>query len=62
MTLQEAARSYVYPIRTQNHFSNKYANPNFYKDQEKKYGTEIWTEACIKARLEYDFGSTAVKW
>lgn len=59
MDIREAARLYTYP---KNDSSSVYANHHFHIDQEKKYGKKAWAEACTKARTEYNFGSSAVKW
>lgn len=58
MTLQEAAKSFMYPIEFNHNNKNSYTN----KYYEEKYGKQVWKEACVKARTEYNFGSSAVKW
>ena len=60
--LQKAARDFVYPATADGRISIVYGDYYFRKQQEKKYGEQAWKEACEKARMEYNFGSSAVKW
>lgn len=61
MNLQEAARNFIHPT-VNGCISIMYADPYTDSYYKKKYGEEIWKEACTKARTEYNFGSNAVRW
>ena len=58
--LQKAARDYTRPANGR--ASMVYGDYHFRKQQEEKYGEQVWKEACDKARIEYNFGSNAVRW
>ena len=58
--LQKAARAYTQPVNGQ--VSMVYGDYHYRVDQERKWGKEAWEEACNKARMEYNFGSNAVRW
>jgi len=62
MNIQEAAKLYMYPMTAAGNLSPVYADHYFRVDQEKRYGKEAWENACRKARTEYNFGSSAVRW
>lgn len=61
MNLKEAARNFTYST-IDGHISIMYADPYTDSYYKKKYGEETWKEACNKARIEYNFGSNAVRW
>ena len=58
--LQKAARAFTQPVNGR--VSMVYGDYYYRVDQEKKWGKEAWEEACKKARMEYNFGSKAVRW
>ena len=60
--IRTIARHYVHPIDREGRLSPLYAGSYTYTYYEKKFGKEVWEEACTKARTEYNFGSKAVKW
>ena len=61
MNLQDAARAYTRPA-VNGRISVVYGDHSFKKQQEDLYGKKAWKEACNKARIEYNFGSNAVRW
>ena len=58
MTLKEAARNYVHPTDDR----GNYADGHTYLAFEQQFGKENWQYALKDARIEYNFGSKAVKW
>jgi hypothetical protein len=52
----------MHPVVQSGKNSPVYLNPNFSTDQKEKYGKKMWEDACIKARTEYNFGTSAVRW
>lgn len=55
--IRDAARAYIYPDNTLT--KDKKILEDEYR---KEFGDRAWKEACTKARTEYNFGSSAVKW
>lgn len=58
----KAARAFIQPTDNNGRINVLYGDSYYRIDQEKKWGKEVWKNACDKARMEYTFGSNAVRW